>query len=92
MARVNGIGSNLKTLRSLSRRCARGILLVDLPGIVVRKWLEKKRRMQLLVDKTLGDVRTVCLASGKHLIASLLLMLMPLQFPTFLTFSRPKRF
>merc|ERR1719201_1833788 len=29
------------------------ILLVDLPGIVVRKWLEKKRRMQLLVDKTL---------------------------------------
>jgi hypothetical protein len=32
------------------------ILLVDLPGIVVRKWLEKKRRMQLLVDKTLGDM------------------------------------
>ena len=29
---------------------------MDLPGIVVRKWLEKKRRMQLLVDKTLGDV------------------------------------
>jgi hypothetical protein len=32
------------------------IALRDLPGIVVRKWLEKKRRMQLLVDRTLGDV------------------------------------
>lgn len=32
------------------------IALRDLPGIVVRKWLEKKRRMQLLVDRKLGDV------------------------------------
>merc|ERR1711977_739387 len=32
------------------------IALRELPGIVVRKWLEKERRMQLLVDRTLGDV------------------------------------
>jgi hypothetical protein len=32
------------------------IKLVDLPGIVTRKWMEKKCRMQLLVDKTLGEV------------------------------------
>ena len=28
----------------------------ELPGIVVRKWHEKKKRMQLLVDKELGDL------------------------------------
>ena len=33
------------------------IPLTDLPGIVVRKWLDKKKRMQMLVDKTLGAVR-----------------------------------
>jgi len=32
------------------------IPLEKLPGIVTRKWLEKKRRMQLLVDEKLGDV------------------------------------
>jgi hypothetical protein len=32
------------------------INLADLPGIVVRKWLEKKRRMQLLIDQNLGEV------------------------------------
>jgi hypothetical protein len=34
------------------------IPLRDLPGIVVRKWLDKKKRMQMLVDKTLGEVGT----------------------------------
>jgi hypothetical protein len=34
----------------------RSILLNELPGIVVRKWHEKKKRMQLLVDKELGDL------------------------------------
>jgi len=34
----------------------RSILLNELPGIVVRKWHEKKKRMQLLVDKQLGDL------------------------------------
>merc|ERR1719224_116949 len=34
----------------------RSILLRELPGIVVRKWHEKKKRMQLLVDKQLGDL------------------------------------
>jgi hypothetical protein len=34
----------------------RSIYLVELPGIVVRKWHEKKKRMQLLVDKQLGDL------------------------------------
>jgi hypothetical protein len=34
------------------------ISLTDLPGIVVRKWLDKKKRMQMLVDKTLGTVGT----------------------------------
>jgi hypothetical protein len=32
------------------------INLGDLPGIVVRKWLEKKRRMHLLIDQNLGEV------------------------------------
>jgi len=31
------------------------ISLYKLPNIVTRKWLEKKRRMQLLVDQTLGE-------------------------------------
>merc|ERR1711937_1001751 len=34
----------------------RSMLLNELPGIVVRKWHEKKKRMQLLVDKELGDL------------------------------------
>merc|ERR1711904_370738 len=34
----------------------RSILLHELPGIVVRKWHGKKKRMQLLVDKELGDL------------------------------------
>jgi hypothetical protein len=34
----------------------RSIPLHELPGIVVRKWHEKKKRMQLLVDKELGDL------------------------------------
>merc|ERR1719271_949884 len=34
----------------------RSMLLNELPGIVVGKWHEKKKRMQLLVDKELGDL------------------------------------
>jgi hypothetical protein len=34
----------------------RTIPLKDLPGVVVRKWHEKQRRMQLLVDRTLGEL------------------------------------